>query len=537
MIPISISSPALVLDVSFHTDSKSDTIRLHRVQGQNIKYAALSYTWGGDQLHATTLSNISKYLHGIEVSSLPRTIQDAVYVARQLHIQHLWVDSMCIIQDSKEHKMAEIGKMKDIYYNAHLTISASSAHSCDEGFLHVREPIPNTFVLPFCGTDNAIGSISLRVLDDPSDERYRFPIEPINERAWTFQEAFLSHRILFYSRFQVFWGCAVYWGQDGGNTKRDCYFAIACNRYSMDSLVGVLARFGFETPENQITSKSVPSLQECSIRTAKDLGLDDWMSVVQEYSSKQLTYPADKLPALSGIASFFSDTWNADYLAGLWPQNFREQLCWSTQVSMYGCSIRPPSWRAPSWSFLSVDGDLEFVTKRKAKGRHPDFDYNEKAQYLGCKVLLCHVTPLSRKTPFGEIGCAYLELQGRLIQVRRKEVTNVVYSDATNQDLGLFHPDAYMDGNNLTDIVETTVGFWQRSEPLWFLMIFAAYGHFNDHLDGLRINPDISQKHSPWGLALARLPNGNYHRVGFVEGYRATINVFCEQEVKIITIV
>ncbi|EIW58352.1 HET-domain-containing protein, partial [Trametes versicolor FP-101664 SS1] len=101
--------------------------RLVSTDGRSGKYLTLSYVWGLDQIHKTTTSNVSQYECGIDLSLLPATIRDAIYVTHALGLQFLWVDSLCIIQDSNEDKRHEIRRMHHIYRHSHLTIIAASA--------------------------------------------------------------------------------------------------------------------------------------------------------------------------------------------------------------------------------------------------------------------------------------------------------------------------------------------------------------------------------------------------------------------------
>ena len=65
-------------------------------------YVALSYCWGGDQAVKTTKATLEKHKTGIPIYSLPATIRDAITVTRRVGIGFLWVDSLCIIQDSPD---------------------------------------------------------------------------------------------------------------------------------------------------------------------------------------------------------------------------------------------------------------------------------------------------------------------------------------------------------------------------------------------------------------------------------------------------
>jgi Heterokaryon incompatibility protein (HET) len=110
--------PTYVLDISV-MPAWPDEIKLRFVADSPITYATLSYCRGVLQPNAMKSSKIDTYMQGINVLLLPQTIQDAIAVTRKLGLQFLWVDSLCIMQDSDEHKSQEIGKMRALYNNAY----------------------------------------------------------------------------------------------------------------------------------------------------------------------------------------------------------------------------------------------------------------------------------------------------------------------------------------------------------------------------------------------------------------------------------
>ena len=67
------------------------------------RYACLSHCWGtgGDILKTTTESQ-SKFHVQVPWEEIPKTFRDAIDICRRLDIQFLWIDSLCIIQDSDE---------------------------------------------------------------------------------------------------------------------------------------------------------------------------------------------------------------------------------------------------------------------------------------------------------------------------------------------------------------------------------------------------------------------------------------------------
>ena len=70
--------------------------------GINARYVALSHRWGSKPTITTTKASIKDWQHNIPMSELPRTFQDAITVSRILGVDYLWIDSLCIIQDSTE---------------------------------------------------------------------------------------------------------------------------------------------------------------------------------------------------------------------------------------------------------------------------------------------------------------------------------------------------------------------------------------------------------------------------------------------------
>ena len=126
-------------------------------EGQTGHYAALSYYWGTSLPLTTTATNLKNHESNIGFDKLPRTLQDAVMVVRYLGIEYIWIDCLCILQDSKADWEHESAHMADVYSNAYLTVAAARAEHCDEGFLGPRE-IPS----PLCiNVEDEEGSFDL----------------------------------------------------------------------------------------------------------------------------------------------------------------------------------------------------------------------------------------------------------------------------------------------------------------------------------------------------------------------------------------
>lgn len=121
-------------------------------------YMALSYRWGKTSGldHSSQLSSMllltssteNRLRAGVPFSNIPQTILDACTVVSRLGYSYLWVDRLCIFQDSSEDWAREASQMGLIYGNAVLTIAASCARNEHSGFLRLRSPKPEGIV-PF----------------------------------------------------------------------------------------------------------------------------------------------------------------------------------------------------------------------------------------------------------------------------------------------------------------------------------------------------------------------------------------------------
>ena len=86
----------------------------------------------------TTSQNIQSSKIRLDTTALSETVQDAITVTRGLGFHLLWIDALCILQDSDEDKEQQIPKMGDIYNNAAVTIYVATARGVHEGFLKRR---------------------------------------------------------------------------------------------------------------------------------------------------------------------------------------------------------------------------------------------------------------------------------------------------------------------------------------------------------------------------------------------------------------
>jgi hypothetical protein len=166
------------------------------------EYACLSHCWGSDQdMYKTKQSNLKDHSEvGIDIDKLPRTFIEAGEICQRMNISYLWIDSLCIIQDSEEDWRCQAARMGDIYENCLITIAATSANNPTEGcFRNTRcsclgEPLP--------------GHPGVYIRDRP-EYPYDFDLFswPLIGRAWVFQELNLSPRVIHFGEEEVVWQC------------------------------------------------------------------------------------------------------------------------------------------------------------------------------------------------------------------------------------------------------------------------------------------------------------------------------------------
>ncbi|KAK3402245.1 HET-domain-containing protein [Sordaria brevicollis] len=146
--PSSQEMPTRLLDVG-HEDKGGGQIRLVESTslpvGHTETYVALSYCWGKGKTLKLVANNMDAMKMGLPVSSLPKTLQDAVTVTRSLNQRYLWIDALCIIQDSRADWEVESSRMASVYRNAYVTVIAATAADVSEGFLSRHYPTTNTW--------------------------------------------------------------------------------------------------------------------------------------------------------------------------------------------------------------------------------------------------------------------------------------------------------------------------------------------------------------------------------------------------------
>ncbi|CCD49581.1 hypothetical protein BofuT4_P096890.1 [Botrytis cinerea T4] len=169
-------------------------------------YSTLSHCWGDSDILKLTISNLESFKAGISLEQLPKTFIEAIFVARKLSIPYIWIDSLCIIQDSDDDWQTESVSMEDVYGNSILNIMATVSKNSHEGLSRSRDPK----MLELCP------AIQSKWEDAENDLFYLFNKEiwndrlysgPLLKRGWVLQERVLSPRSLHFCDSELLWEC------------------------------------------------------------------------------------------------------------------------------------------------------------------------------------------------------------------------------------------------------------------------------------------------------------------------------------------
>lgn len=322
--------PTRLLDVQAF--KKGEDVRL--VASKSVRndvyisptYLTLSHCWGKASLITTTTENMKSMEARIPFSDLSKTFRDAVTLTRKLGQRYLWIDSLCIVQDDTEDWAREAADMAKVYGNSYCTLAALSSVDGSGGChleTQVQQVMDNTF---FDLQDpNSAGEPYIRLFrKEPTDwttdydgltSGSREMQSPLRHRAWVLQERELSKRSIHFGTNQLLWECKQMKG-----------------------------------------SAQLPWLE---MKKKKGLTYPEgWLQLVEDYSLRALTKSEDKLPALAGVAETYQRQ-HSQYLAGLWSDQFPAALMWQ---SLDPYAKRHDAYRAPSWSWASLQGRISYVS-------------------------------------------------------------------------------------------------------------------------------------------------------------------------------
>jgi hypothetical protein len=327
-------------------------------------YLALSHMWGKNQKYQIRLvqSKLQDFQANIPWDQLSDIYREAIRITRELGYRYLWIDSLCIIQDSSDDWDYESRRMSIVYGNCVCNI----AYLFPPGGAPRPRDDPRTWNP--CIIQLATTSQCGAYVRHPSDQwRLAIPEEkqdwliqrdwPLFSRAWTFQEYLLAPRTLLYGHKNLM---------------------FQCSKLFYDELLGPVAE-GIHTStkgRDMCKTRYFPAVQSVpdSLSSLPSLRfLLAWTSLLDEYRARNLTFTSDRVVAFAGIAASYHTLSSLTYLAGLWWEYVPLSLLWFVEPKLpalirmhypehprgegidYTDEITEPGVAtAPSWSWFSA---------------------------------------------------------------------------------------------------------------------------------------------------------------------------------------
>jgi hypothetical protein len=320
-------------------------IRVIDIQDQSLvelstgcNYAALSYVWGGPQQIRLLTGNIKTFQQpgGLKQiwRQLPKTISDALEFTKLVGYRFLWVDSLCIVQDDGVDLTAQIPNMHLVYGCASVTIVAAAGQDANSGLPGIRGREREAFpTLVAEGVPDLVAGL-------PAFAPTIFN-SVWETRGWTFQEKILSKRLIFFTKYQLFYHC---------NSATWCEDAVWVNR---DPKIQM----------NVAQSQLNPYYQNVPLPSPNFAGLRKFFHLVGGYHARKLTKESDSLDAFSGALSSLSTELATSFCWGIPVVYIREALLWTTAI--HDPRLRRPgfpSWSWVGWRATPLPGDLDSRT-------------------------------------------------------------------------------------------------------------------------------------------------------------------------------
>ena len=338
------------------------------VNPTSLKFVALSYVWGAS--HTTLLfksnSRELKREGSLAKATLPQTIVDAIDVARELGVDFIWIDALCIVQDDPNDLREQISSVALIYRSAIFTIIAAYGNDCNAGLAGYR-PGTRKFeqkevvVIPPGDQHPGMSLVS-------TCKSYRYPpvrfsrneedldLSVWNTRGWTLQERVLSRRNLVFTKEQAMWVC------DGAFFCEESYFEHPdlekrSNIRSVDEIALRWALF-----KKTASAASFQSIDGAVLATSQQRFWAKYQNLVTWFTERSFTYPGDAFDGFRGITDALERLSGEKFLWGHPRSRFGFSLFWEpafnvvprrrTELTTLPMTSLDTNVTFPSWSWL-----------------------------------------------------------------------------------------------------------------------------------------------------------------------------------------
>lgn len=316
---------------------------------QTGQYVVLSHCWGSLGPAKLTDQLLTQFQEGIPLEQLPRSFLDAIHITRELGFRYLWIDALCISQDNATDWAEEAPKMALYYGQSALMIAATAAEDSSKGLLTERH-VPYS---PVMGKERKY-CLRQKLL------RWEWDIEysVLASRGWAAQERMLAPRVLHYTKRQMIWECIEGFTFEASGIKDTVTGSGQIDMRYHKSKIQPFVMQGLNTRQiaSALEQSTPPANSMIPIPQEPTARVRAWYQCMDEFSKRSLTVSSDKLHAISGIASIMNhENQMGTYLAGIWSKHLASGLTWARPWALMKS---PPEYRAPSWSWASLDGEV-----------------------------------------------------------------------------------------------------------------------------------------------------------------------------------
>jgi hypothetical protein len=368
--------PTRVIEI---TGENSVKLRCN-MQQTHYNYLALSHMWGTN--HNNQIRLVKHRLNEFEVNipweELSAIYKEAIRATLALGYRYIWIDSLCIVQDSNDDWKYEAQRMAIVYGNAVCNLAFLFPPSADTTSPSISTPIHQPRADPRIWNPCILRQVTpsqsgVYIQHLTKSWRQTFPDEkqdwliqrhwPLFARAWTFQEYLLAPRTLLLGHKNLMWQCSTLF---------------------YDELLGPIAQGPTATNEQATRGRDLckgryfPEIM-MRVKLAESLSAPDvlsfmldWHNIVNEYRTRALTFSKDRVIAFAGVARAYQTMSGLTYLAGMWWDCFPLSLLWFVEKKpaalvrgqngipagvqpVYTAELDEPGVQdAPTWSWFSV---------------------------------------------------------------------------------------------------------------------------------------------------------------------------------------
>ncbi|RYP58327.1 hypothetical protein DL769_009003 [Monosporascus sp. CRB-8-3] len=297
--------PTRVIDVGDGNDLEYVRLRITNGKSRGM-YIALSHRWGKNTPETTT-ANLDDRRKAIKVDSLPKSFRDVIRITQRLGLRFLWIDSLCIIQNSSLDWSHESRKMDRVFASAYCTIA-------------------------FHPTSKVCGSFQQDVENGE-----------LSRRGWILQERALSRRTIHLVGEQAYWECgSAIWSKTADKGAR---------------------------PRGLLASSEFPKQLELQANAPND-GSAMFQHIFAQYSGLGLTQLADRPIAIAGLEYRLEAFYETISVYGIIKSFFGKSLLWQRSAdewmepllnfnsNLFSWSIKGS--RVPSWSWMAYAGKIRY---------------------------------------------------------------------------------------------------------------------------------------------------------------------------------